>query len=131
MQDDGAGIYIAEHLKEDKGKSVFVCGPDVFKIMNSIQDNKRIILIDAIDASLKPGTIICLTEQGLFKFNNLSRSSHQISMLEAIKVMKLTLPEFKDVELFFVGVQIDSVAINEPMTKEVKISVERLVEVFL
>lgn len=128
MQDDGVGVYIAENIKTRNEFDVFICGPDVFKIMSAINGHNRIILIDAIDAGLPDGTIICLKESGLLKFDNLSRSSHQISMLEAIKLMKITLPEFKDIELFFVGVQIGGMNLNQPFTKEVKISADWLLK---
>jgi hydrogenase maturation protease len=131
MQDDGVGIYIAEKLERHDEYDVFICGPDVFKIMNVLKDHKRLILIDAIDARLTPGTIICLKESGLFKFDNLTRSSHQISMLEALKLMKLTRPEFTDVEIFFTGVQIGEISLSQSLTEEVKFSAERLIEYFL
>lgn len=128
MQDDGIGVYIAENIRTKKEIDIIICGPDVFKIMSAINGHKRIILIDAIEAGLPEGTIICLKESGLLKFDNLSRSSHQISMLEAIKLMKMTLPEFKDIELFFVGVQVGSMSLNQPFTEEVKISADWLLK---
>ena len=128
MQDDGVGIYIAENVKPDLEKEIFICGPDVFKILNAITNHKRIILLDAVDAGLTPGTIICLKESGLFKFNNLSRSSHQISMLEALKLMRQTREELSDVEIFFIGVQIEESVLNKPLSKEVRKSADVLLK---
>lgn len=126
MQDDGAGIYCAANIKANALVTVSECDTDIFKIMTLIKDHKRVIIIDAVDAGLFPGAIICLKEEGLFKFQNLSRSSHQISMIEALKLMKMTLPEMQDMEIFFVGIQVEEMNFNKPMTKEVLISVKLL-----
>jgi len=131
VQDDAVGIYVCEKIKPHEMTDIFLCGVDVFRIMNVLNGHKRIILIDAVDAGLTPGAIICLNETGLNKFGNLSRSSHQISMLEAIKLMKLTLPEFQDIEIFFAGIQISGMEFNSPISEEVRISADWLAEVFL
>jgi len=128
MQDDGVGIYISDKIIKDEYYDVFDCGPDAFRILNYLNNHKRIIIIDAIDIKLKPGTIICLKEEGLFKFNDLTRSVHQISALEALKIMKKIEPSMDLVELFFIGIQIEDINLNQMITEEVKKSADIIIE---
>ena len=130
MQDDGVGVYISDKIKADNNYDVFNCGPDSFRILNHLNNHERVIIIDAIDVKIKPGTIICLKEDGLFKFNDITRSMHQISALEAIKIMKKIDLQFAKVELFFIGIQIEEININKSITNSVKYSADIIIERF-
>lgn len=128
MQDDGIGLYITEKLRKDEFFDVFNCGPDAFRILNYLNEHKRVIIFDAIDVNILPGTVICLNEKGLFKFNDITRSIHQISALEALKIMKLIDHKFSKTTIFFVGIQIGEVLINKPLTEEVKKSADLIIK---
>jgi hydrogenase maturation protease len=119
LQDDGIGIHIVEQI-ENSGQfheaDFVICDTDILKLMVRYKNQERVIIIDAINSDLPPGSIIALRETGLFSFNAFARSAHQISVVEALKLMKITIPEFEKSELFFIGIQALDTKLNEEIS---------------
>jgi hydrogenase maturation protease len=122
LQDDGIGIYITEQL-ENSSKSNYtdfiICDTDILKLMTRYKDQERIIIIDAVNSDLPPGSVITLREKGLFSFNAFARSAHQMSVLEALKLMKITVPGFEQTEMFFIGLQVEDTILNREISQTV------------
>jgi hydrogenase maturation protease len=131
-QDDGAGIVCLEKIQESSNFSnvdFLLCFTDLLKLMNKYENQERVIIIDAINANLPPGTVICLKEKGLFEFEGLSRSAHQISVIESIKLLKFILPDFGKADLFFIGIQIKDTKLNEPLSSEIMQAIDTIIEI--
>jgi hydrogenase maturation protease len=130
LQDDGVGIYIVDKLQKmvsDKNVDFAICDTDILRLMNKYDNQGRVIIIDAINTKLPAGSIICLKEDGLFSHKDISRSAHQISVIEGLELMKSTLPEFNKCEIYFVGLQIGDTRLNQELTPSVKESAEKII----
>jgi hydrogenase maturation protease len=131
-QDDGAGIVCVEKMqgmKNFENIDMLLCFTDLLKLMNWYENQERVIIIDAIDAKLPAGSVICLKEKGLFSFENLSRSAHQISALESLKLLKLVLPGFDKCEIFFIGIQIKNTGLHGKISGEVEESTDLIINI--
>jgi hydrogenase 3 maturation protease len=128
MQDDKAGVDVTLELENkfgsDNPKARFFATyttPENFT--KSIADFKpdHIIIIDAADLKLKPGTFTLLPVERIIDF---SLGTHKLSLVMMIKFLKETInPEFS-----VLAIQYKSIVFGEEMTSEMKEGVKKLTE---
>lgn len=107
MGDDGFGLAVLERLVADwtlpAGVEALDGGTWGMKLLPQIERADRLLLLDAVDAGLAPGTPVVLERGELPRYFALKLSPHQIDLREVLGLAELrgTLPD----EVVALGVQ--------------------------
>lgn len=130
MGDDGVGSYVVEQLSRHtipQNVKIVNCGPDILKIMSYLDNQRLIILVDAIDAGEMPGTIFRYTKSDLMRLPGKSKSAHLLSAVESVRLLDEIDPVFREAELEFIGIQPARVGISEELSPAVKTAADRII----
>jgi hydrogenase maturation protease len=108
LSDEGIGIHVLTTMQrkhpEIEGVEYLDGGTLSFSLAGWIEDADRLIVIDAAEFHLPPGTIRCLYNEEMDHFLGLpKRSVHEVSLLDLLDIARLTecLPE----QRVLVGIQ--------------------------
>jgi hydrogenase maturation protease len=130
MADDGLGLAALEHLR-----SGWRLPPDVqlldgatwgLQLLPHIEDARRLVLLDAIEAGLAPGRLVVLERESLPRFFSHKLSPHQIDLREV-----LALAELRDrlpAEVVAMGLQPGLVTMSPGLTPPVEAGLPLLLE---
>ena len=127
--DDGVGIYIGRKLKElGLGGKVIVAEGGIEASIGEIRraQGKRILLIDAVQANLKPGDII-LTKVESIKETHLL-TTHRIPIRIIAEILKQL---YKVKEIIVLGIQVEKIQLGEEISREVRETADKIVEIIL
>lgn len=119
--DDGIGPYIADHLPSIKNRSVIDCGIAPENYTSVVREKKPdlVILIDAVDMHLTPGSIRNIPADFI---GSMHISTHSIPLSVLIKYLKT----FTDVVLL-IGIQPKTM--NGLLTSTLKKSGDDLIKI--
>ena len=125
--DDGFGPKLIESLKKKKTKAnLFDCGtvPEnyIFPILTTSCDT--VILVDAADLKMEPGSMNILT---LGQLSGAGLSTHNSSIR---LFTDLLMTGKDDLNIFAVTMQPKSIAFGESLSPEVKEGVNKLADIF-
>ncbi|HQP92252.1 MAG TPA: hydrogenase maturation protease [Candidatus Omnitrophota bacterium] len=129
-RDDGIGIHILA-LLQDKVKSEDIAllnfGIASYGLVNYINDFRKVLLIDAIDADLQPATlrIFNLKEANYKTKEKEAVSTHQLSLTD-LKTLYKTLGIRSDVQI--AGIQVKDTSYGLDMTNELEAAKARIAE---
>ncbi|WP_457743044.1 hydrogenase maturation protease [Thermococcus sp.] len=129
MKDDGVGLRIGRIL-EEKGYNVLEVGTDIFMLSNHYQGEDRLIIVDAIlSEKLQPGEVVHLKGDEIFeKLKAEIRSAHFMGAIDGIKLLMKLDERLAKAEVHFVGVVAKEIGLGMELSKEVKKSVPRAIE---
>lgn len=130
MGDDGLGLRVCErlvtgwHIPPDV--EVVDGGTWGMNLLPTIEDASSLLLLDAIDRGLPPGTPIVLTRDEIPRALSLKVSPHQVDLREVLALAQLrgTLPG----RLTMLGVQPQRVELGEGLSPSVEAQVDTVVE---
>ena len=125
--DDYVGSYIALNLKLRGLRNVVDAGlsPESFLEVAVRAKPNTVVFIDAVDASLKPGTIIFGSIEEVEKSEIIFPTTHKPSYSMLHRYLKFRLPEAKQ---YLLGVQVADVGFGKSMTNVVKRTADKLVD---
>jgi hydrogenase maturation protease len=129
MGDDGLGILAAQRLREEwilpPGIAVLDGGTWGMNLLPVIDDADELLLIDAIDQNMPPGTQIVLGRDEIPRALALKLSPHQIDLAEVLALAQLrgTLPE----RMTAIGLQPERVELGAPLSPSVERHIDQLV----
>jgi hydrogenase maturation protease len=93
MGDDGLGLAALERLRAGwrfhPPPSLVDGGTWGMNLLHEIEEAKRVLLVDAINADRPPGTLVVLGREDLPRFFAMKLSPHQIDMKEVLAVAEL------------------------------------------
>jgi len=129
MQDDAAGIFVTQKLIKKFGEAgsgfkIYTGYTTPENFTKNITDfhPDHIILIDAADLKMSPGSFMNIPVQAITDF---SLGTHKLSLIMMIKYLKEVInPEFT-----VIAVQYKSIEFNGKMTKEVKTAVTQVIDI--
>ena len=127
--DDQVGIYLGSKLKKNSLQNKVIIAystPEncIDEVLNRNPD--VVFFLDAVQASLKPGTII-VQELRSGESLGISVSTHSIPIELVAAVMRSTSPKMR---FFIIGVQIEQVEFGKKMSRVVKEAAKALIEAF-
>jgi hydrogenase maturation protease len=120
--DDGVGVHVIDQmagLSFPDEVELFDGGTAGLDLLSIIENRDQLIVIDAVDGGMKPGTIFRFTPDDIACQQNPIHSLHQIGLIEALRLAKLNdrAPE----KTLIIGVQpgeIDwGIALSRPLRK--------------
>ena len=123
LSDEGAGIHtVRQFRKNDISKLVEIheVGTSSFELLNVIEENSRVIIVDAVRMVEKPGTVkkIDLVIEDDFSLLPQFTSVHQLDLISTLKMAKgvIDLPK----KIVLIGI--------EPASLDAGIELSKLVE---
>ena len=124
--DDGCGPKLIENLKKKNPKAnLFDCGtvPEnyIFPILTTSCDT--VMLVDAADFGMKPGSI------KLFSLSEVSGSGLSTHNFSLRLFTDLLMTGKDNLNIFIVSIQPKTIALGEPLSEEVKSSLEALTDI--
>jgi hydrogenase maturation protease len=131
LRDEGLGAHAIDRLKRlnlPDGVSLVQCGTDLLSLEAELAGQRRIIVVDAIQAGDVPGTIHLLRESEFDKAEARSSSAHQMSALESAKLLKQVCPELAGAEMIFVGIEPMDMSMGECLSPPVEAAMPRLID---
>ena len=129
MGDDGLGLAVLEALRGGWGFSPEVelvdGGTWGMNLLHIIEDAERLILLDAVQAGIAPGTPVTLEGTSVPRFLSTKLSPHQIDLCEVLAVAELRGRLPADLVVF--GAQPGKVSLSGSLTAKVTSSVDEIV----
>ena len=130
MGDDGLGLAVLEHLQ-----SAYAFPPQVelvdggtwgMNLLPVIEDADELILIDAINAGVPPGTFVRLEHHQLPRYLATKISPHQVDLRDVLALAELrgTLPP----DTVALGLQPASVEMRASLSEQLRAAVPELAE---
>ena len=129
MADDGFGIAVLERLRDewkiDDGVELIDGGTWGITLLPEIERAERVLLLDAIDSSMPPGSETVLTREEIPRHLALKVSPHQVDLRETLALAELRgkLPE----QLVAIGAQPAKVELRASLSPELEDHVDRVV----
>jgi len=121
MKDEGVGVHVVEKLKEMQlpdNVEVLDGGTAGLDLVDFIEGRKKLIVIDAVNAGGKPGTIYRLTEENLDIRPKAISSFHEIDFLDALLVSEAM--NSKPEEIVVVGIEPNDMSSGMELSTEIE-----------
>jgi hydrogenase maturation protease len=131
LGDEGLGSHILERLENlnlPDSVTLLNCGTDLLSMQNFYAAQSRIIILDAIQAGRKPGTLHCIREYDFDRFLRKPESAHQLSAIEAVLLLKKMFLEYAKAEFIFLGIEPASTSIGQELSPAVEAAIPFLLE---
>jgi len=130
--DDGAGVHALQMLRDSArvpaGVSLIEGGTLGLELVSYLQNAKRILLLDAVNANAEPGTLLRLTREDLLSIKG-GWSVHQLGVADLLAALSLVSRGWQDVLLL--GVQPQFTGWGTELTPKVRRALPALVETAL
>ena len=131
MRDDGVGVFVIEQLRKMPFPAHITlanCGSDVLKILSHFHQHQRVVFVDAVEMGAPPGTIRYFPREAILKMPGESQAAHQLSAIEAIRLLDTLNPHFRQAELHLIGVQPEVVAVGEGLSPSVHRAARQIIK---
>ncbi len=126
LSDEGVGLHTIDGLSQipmPPCVRIIDCGCDLLSFISYVNEPQKIIIIDAIRAGGKPGTVYKFDYAELGATQAQMHSAHQLRTLDALELLKQVYPDLDNCEITFIGVEPKTVELNSDLSKEVSESV--------
>lgn len=132
-RDDGIGPKVIRLLSENRNSNKLPSGTDMIDggtdglgLIEYLKNYEKVVIIDAVEMGLAPGTIKVFTpEEAVISINTDSLSTHGFGIAELIKLAKeLDI----NPELIVVGIQPEDVSYGEGLSDTVEATVDGVIE---
>jgi len=131
LTDDGVAIHIVKRLNEEKlGVDIELAATGGLGIIEMVAGYDRLIIVDAIKAGNKPGTIYELTLDELHSHPPLHfASTHDVSFVAALKLGRELIPEKmpREITIFAIEVE-DTTTFGEECTQKVQEAIPQVLK---
>ncbi|MGQ9649863.1 MAG: HyaD/HybD family hydrogenase maturation endopeptidase [Phycisphaerae bacterium] len=132
LRDEGVGVRVIEAMREmamPPGVEVVDGGTAGADLLDIISDRHKVIVVDAMDAGLEPGTILRLRAEDLASAGRPLISLHELALTETIAAAQIvgSMPD----ELIIWGIQPKDIRPGDVLSAQIASSVPRLIEQIL
>ncbi|MFH1703442.1 MAG: HyaD/HybD family hydrogenase maturation endopeptidase [Nitrospirota bacterium] len=127
LKDEGVGVHVVERLKTmplPENVEVLDGGTAGLDLTDFIAGRKKLIVIDAVNAGGKPGTIYRLTKENLDIKPKAIGSFHEIDFLDALYISEIM--NSKPEEVVVIGIEPKDMGIGTELSPEIE---ERIPEI--
>jgi len=132
LYDEGIGVYVIRELQKrgvPDNVELLDGGTAGADLLDDMCDRKKIIVVDAVDADIEPGTVLRLKPQDLISVGNQSISLHDFGLAETLNMARQLNCEPKDVVIF--GVKPKDISPGLGLTPEISSILPKLIELVL
>ncbi|MCR4438788.1 MAG: hydrogenase maturation protease [bacterium] len=131
LADEGVGVHAANLLQAARLPEhvrVMECGTNFMAAATHLRGARKVVIVDAVRAGSKPGTIHRLTYEELERAGAGLRFAHQVSLLSSLRLLRLAEPALAKAEVILLGVEPATVSGGMEMSPEVRAALPRLIE---
>jgi hydrogenase maturation protease len=114
MQDDGVALEVGERIRNvmlEKGIEVIIGETDIDFCLQSIQPGDEVYIMDSTYYGIAPGSITFSDLNGKRDKNYISSTMHGFNLLDILMIYH------KKIRVFLVGIEIDSIEMEEGLSK--------------
>ena len=132
LKDEGVGVHVVNKLKEmplPDNVEVLDGGTAGLDLTDFIANRKKVIVIDAVKAGEKPGTIYRLTEKNLNIKPKAIMSFHEIDFLDALHMSEVMGDKPK--ETIVIGIEPKDMSDGIELSPEIEERIPRIIEVVM
>ena len=130
LKDEGVGIHAVRALQEEAlpaGVEVIDGGVAGVGLLDLFSGAQKLLLIDAADMGLEPGTAVRFTPEDVrFQSGELKLSTHDLALPEVLALAR-TLDQCPS-EVVILGIQPKEISWGTELTPEVRAAVPKVVE---
>ncbi len=133
LADEGIGVIALAHLRKRinyENVVLFDAATDIYRIMNFDECFNKIIVLDAVKQKQPAGTIYRLPLHNI-EIESDAKSSHQIKVIEALKLMQITLKQFNESEIIIMGVEPDRIDYSVGLSEKAETALTYFVDLVL
>jgi len=130
MSDDGIGIHAIEKLKKLKYFKNFELidgGTSGIDLIFHLQNSKKVILIDAVDAGQDIGEIILINPDDVKEFITGKGKSYSLHGFDLSEVLKLTKKLGLNQKLTIVGIRPENISFGQNLSPVVKEKIPEII----
>jgi len=132
LKDEGVGVHVVERLMKmslPDNVEVLDGGTAGLDLVDFIEGRKKMIVIDAVNAGEKPGTLYRLTEENLDIKPKAISSFHEIDFLDALHMSELV--NSKPEEIVVIGIEPNDMSEGIGLSPEIEEQIPRIIEVVM
>ncbi len=133
LRDEGVGVHVAQELKKKdlpSGVEVHDGGIAGIGLLDFFPEASKVLLIDAADMNMNPGSIVRFTPEEIgVRREELRFSSHDVGLPEVLS-LAVALGE-NPREVVIIGIQPKDISWGLELSPEVQASVPRAIEAIL
>ena len=132
LKDEGVGVHVVKKLKEmslPDNIEVLDGGTAGLDLVDFISNRKKLIVIDAVKAGEKPGTIYRLTEENLDIKPKAIMSFHEIDFLDALHMSEVMAEKPK--ETVVIGIEPKDMSNGTELSPEIEERIPRIIEIVM
>lgn len=129
LRDEGVGVRAVEAFRKAElppGVEAVDGGTAGADLLDLICDRRKLIVVDAMQADVEPGTVIRLTVDDLVGQPNYRISLHEVGLLDTLEMARhlSAAPQ----EVVVLGVQPEQISPGDTLTPRIEAVIPRLVE---
>ena len=127
LKDEGIGVHVVNKMKEmsvPDNVEVLDGGTAGLDLVDFIEGRKKLIVIDAVNAGEKPGTLYRLTEENLDIKPKAISSFHEIDFIDALHMSEIV--NSKPEEIVVIGIEPKDMSSGLELSPEIE---ERIPEI--
>jgi len=127
LKDEGVGVHVVNKMKEmsvPDNVEVLDGGTAGLDLVDFIEGYKKLIVIDAVNAGEKPGTLYRLTEENLDIKPKAISSFHEIDFIDALHMSEIV--NSKPEEIVVIGIEPKDMSSGLELSPEIE---ERIPEI--
>ena len=127
LKDEGVGVHVVNKMKEmsvPDNVEVLDGGTAGLDLVDFIEGRKKLIVIDAVNAGEKPGTLYRLTEENLDIKPKAISSFHEIDFIDALHMSEVV--NSKPEEIVVIGIEPKDMSSGLELSPEIE---ERIPEI--
>ena len=132
LQDEGIGVHVVRRLKEmslPNNVEVLDGGTAGLDLVDFMENRRKLIVIDAVKAGDKPGTIYRLTEENLKIKPKAIMSFHEIDFLDALYMSDVMRNKPK--ETVVIGIEPKDMSDGVELSPEIEERIPRIIEIVM
>ncbi len=135
LKDEGVGVHAVRELQKEKnlpGVEVVDGGVAGIGLIDLFQGAEKLILVDAAEMALPPGSVVRFTPEEIRSRADVERprfSSHEVGVLEVLEVAR-ALGQCPP-EVVVIGIQPKEISWGTELSPEVEASLPRVVSLVL
>ena len=128
MNDDAAGVLVARNLTKNftvsESLKIMDGGTLGLDLVTHLTDVDKLIIIDAVDVDLSPGTVVRIDGEDIDAVFENKLSPHQMGLKDILFAADLI--DCKPPEIVLFGIQYESIDLEQKLSDAVKNNLEKL-----
>ena len=133
LKDEGVGVHVAQELQKrtlPAGVEVYDGGVEGIGLLDFFREASKLLLIDAAEMSLKPGTVVRFTPENVKDLGGGGKfSTHDVGLLEVLELAQALghCPE----DVVIIGIQPKEISWGTDLSLEVQASIPQVLEMVM